>query len=195
MKRAVLDCDGVLVDYNSHFGEIYRMAFKKQLNIINPRAYHATEYWGVTLSKEEKQKFYAYFDKFGWGTMPALKGAVESTHALKAHGYEIIVVTSMNERASQARMDNLHSLGVVFDDFYATGRVSREKNPKEKILNDLMPEWFVDDLITNFVGLHSNIKCALIDSDLHGNPNQNLKHQIPHHGAYSSLHHFVKENF
>jgi hypothetical protein len=34
-----LDCDGVLLDYNTAFAQIYEKAFEKQLTIIEPKAF------------------------------------------------------------------------------------------------------------------------------------------------------------
>jgi FMN phosphatase YigB (HAD superfamily) len=191
-KKIVLDCDGVLLDYNLHFGTIYQHAFNKELQIVNPKAYHAVDYWGASLSSQEKEKFYASFDEIGWSTMPAFEGAIEATHMLKKEGYDIIIVTSMNEKAKNKRIKNLEKLNFAFDDLYATGRTHKNINPKQEILNKLNPEWFVDDLITNFKGLDKTIQCALIDSNLQGSPNADFKKTIGFHTEHPDLTHFVK---
>jgi hypothetical protein len=37
-----LDCDGVLLDYQTTFGQIYTKTFGKQVNIVSPKAYHVS---------------------------------------------------------------------------------------------------------------------------------------------------------
>ena len=37
-----LDCDGVLLDYQTTFAQIYERTFGKQLTIISPKSYHVS---------------------------------------------------------------------------------------------------------------------------------------------------------
>ena len=43
MKAIIaLDCDGVLLDYQTTFAQIYERTFGKQLTIISPKSYHVS---------------------------------------------------------------------------------------------------------------------------------------------------------
>lgn len=37
-----LDCDGVLLDYQTTFGQIYTKTFGKQVDVVSPKAYHVS---------------------------------------------------------------------------------------------------------------------------------------------------------
>lgn len=190
-KTIVLDCDGVILDYNTQFAVVYEHAFSKKLEIIEPRAYHAVDCWGVQFTPDEKSQFYKSFDTLGWGGMPAFPGVKESIDILKNLGYKIIIVTSMNDKARDLRIKNLQALGIYFDELYATGRVLRHENPKKEILNQIKPDYFVDDLITNFEGLDSSIQRVLIHDNLVGNPNDKHLYTIDVHKTYANLCDFV----
>jgi FMN phosphatase YigB (HAD superfamily) len=43
-KLIVLDCDGVLLNYNQTFGKIYEQYFNEPLTVTNSNAYHAENY-------------------------------------------------------------------------------------------------------------------------------------------------------
>ena len=37
-----LDCDGVLLDYQTTFAQVYEKAFGKQLTLVSPTSYHVS---------------------------------------------------------------------------------------------------------------------------------------------------------
>ena len=107
-KLIVLDCDGVLVDYNTYYGEMYQRIFNKKIEIINHNSYHAENYYGLTWeNSQQKDYFISQFNLHGWHDMPALEGAVEATQTLKQQGYKIIILTSIPSSAQEKRHQNL----------------------------------------------------------------------------------------
>lgn len=170
-----VDCDGVLLDYNKAFGEIYKLTFGVNLNVKNVNSYHAHNYYdlGVDFYKEEnKSRFFNTFNAHGWSSMPACDGAVEAINSLSSAGYKIAVITSMPQEFAEARMDNLRQLGFMVDSLFASGRTSTSTNPKAKFLLNLHPLVFVDDLIDNFLDIETlQTKKILIDNKSHDSPN------------------------
>lgn len=166
-KRIALDCDGVLLNYIDCYQKLYEELFKEKLTIANPKSYSADTHLGINWDGREKERkhFYEYFHDEGWLRMTPLHGAVEATQKLKNAGYEIFVVTSIPEDKDKDRAINLTQQGIIFDDVIACGSHSSSNgfNIKKPHLDKLKPEYFVDDLISNFHGVSDDLKCVFID--------------------------------
>lgn len=164
MKKICLDADGVLLNYNIAWGNLYSKLFNQKLNIVNPHAYHAYEMFGVEKpSKEQNEIFYAEFNKNGWKSLPAIDGAVEAVNKLKDSNYLIYVVTSMPKNALEDRIENLLNVGFpIFNKVIATGRTN-SSNPKESVIKEIQPDFFVDDMKKNFIGLEKTTQCVYIN--------------------------------
>ena len=189
-KIIVLDCDGVLIDYMKHFGEIYHKIFNRKLNILNPKAYYPENYYSLSWDNDkQKEHFFEQFNVQGWRDMQDLPGAVKATQKLKKIGYKIIVLTSIPNEAEDKRHKNLLDLDMPIDATIACGYNSGV-NHKKPYIEAINPEYFVDDLLTNFKGIESNSRHIFID---HKNPDITLEktEKIKIHKSFSSLEEFV----
>lgn len=193
-KFIALDCDDVLLNYNHAWGDMYAKYFNlpKFNEPVNPKAYYAAEYWGIEWDdfKPELQEFNKHFHIYGWRDMQALDGAIEATHILRDNGYKIFVVTRMPASGEKQRSDNLHELGFAFDAVIGTGHTTTH-NPKKPFIEALNPEYFVDDLITNFVGIESDTKFVWLDVGRIHEENEQLKDVHDIHHTHSNLFDFV----
>lgn len=164
MKKICLDADGVLLNYNEAWRLCYNRVFQKNVQVINQHSYHAHEYCGLQpLNIEERQKIYAEFDKNDWKNLPAISGAIAATHYLKENDWKIYIVTSMNSKKLEDRIENFKKLGFPdFEDIIATGRFSKE-NPKKGPVEKIKPLYFVDDMKKNFEGLENITNCIYIN--------------------------------
>lgn len=167
-----LDADGVLVHYNKAYGAIWQEHFAETLSVVDPTAYHATTYWGVS-NPERPHPFWDLFKLKGWRHMEAMDGAIEACHKLHAAGYRLVCVTSMPSDKRQDRFDNLLDLGLPIDDVIATGsKFGFTGNPKKEAIEELKPLYFVDDELRKLKDLSSDVRCVLIDPGHSDSPNE-----------------------
>lgn len=192
MKNIVLDCDGVILDYNHIWGQVLSQFLQK--NVLPKKiAYHAYNMFDYKLSAQETDAFHELFHKNGWINMQALEGALEAVSLLKAKHFEIHIVTSIPQEAYWARKTNLENLGFSFNSLHTVG-FHRHFNPKKEIINQICPDFFVDDLMKNFEGINFKTDCILIDIPGEDNPNhlyQN-KDSLNILSTHNSLLDFVK---
>lgn len=167
---AAVDADGVMLDYNHAFGERWMAHFGVTLVPREPRAYHATNYWGVTTPPRE-DLFWASFDATGWKTMRPLPGAVEACQRLRAAGFEVVCVSSMPAHRAADRLANLQALGFPIARLVATGSAKTEgANPKKEAIEALKPVWFVDDELRKLKDLEG-VRLVLVDPGHPDTPN------------------------
>lgn len=166
-----IDGDGVLLDYNRTFGALWERHFGVTLIAAEPRAYHATTFWGVPrLAKDHG--FWNRFDEEGWRHMPAMPGALRACIRLKEAGCRLVCVTSMPTHQQANRLANLQDLGFPIEAVVATGGSgNKTENPKKAAIEALAPDWFVDDELRKLRGL-VGVRCALIDPDHPDSPNR-----------------------
>lgn len=187
-----LDCDGVLLDYNHTFGIVYEKSFGIKPKIANCNAYHAVNYYDLSMNEDEKNIFYSVFDKEGWKNMQALPQAIEAVDLLNDLGFEIVCVTAMPLHAENDRLFNLKNLGFKIDKVIATGGSINGKNPKKKYIEELNPQYFVDDLLHNFHDIEADTKFVLIEWKSFDNPNNGLDLNIAHY-KHDNLYNFVSK--
>lgn len=192
MKNIVLDCDGVILDYNETWGRILSQFLKKDIP-VKKMAYHAYNVFDYHISQEETEEFHRLFHTHGWISMQALEGAVEAISILKEKKFEIHIVTSIPQEAHLSRQTNLKNLGMNINSLHTVG-FHRHFNPKKDIINQINPDFFVDDLMKNFEGISSNINCVLIDIPGEDNPNHKYKDKnlLNIKSTHNSLLDFVK---
>jgi phosphoglycolate phosphatase-like HAD superfamily hydrolase len=163
MALIALDADGVLLDYNRAFGMLWCDYFGCELEIVEPKAYHATNFWGVE-PPDKGHEFWNYFDHHGWHAMPAMEGAVEACLALAREGHDLVCVTSMPTHRAGERLANLQALGFPIERVIATGSAADAgANPKKEAIEALCPDWFVDDELRKLKDLAPDICLALVD--------------------------------
>lgn len=185
-----LDGDGVLVDYRPTYPLVWQRAFGESLTVVNPRAYHAANMYGVGFRDDEhKAAFFKHFTEDVWETLPALAGAIDACEQLLEAGYDLVCVTAMPPEFAAARQRNFDRMGIPVKKVIPTGR-SGLGNVKAPALNALKPIALVDDLADNFIGLDAGIHCALIDSGADDAP---ARHTDPAaaHSVHQTLLEFV----
>ena len=174
-----LDADGVLLDYNRGFGNMWKEYFKQPVEECDPRAYHAARYWGVE-PPERGHGFWDHFDQNGWRTMPAMPGALEACKILDESGHRLVCVTSMPEHRAGDRLYNLHSLGFPIERVIATGsKFGCTSNPKKEAIEALGPDWFVDDELRKLKDLEG-INLVLINPGHSDCPNRGQARDFLH---------------
>lgn len=117
-----LDADGVLLDYKIAWGKVYSDHFGVGLSVADPMAFFTTRYWGLESPEPDSPFWKAFSDNDTWAKMPAIPGAIQACHRLKALGYDLVCVTSMPTEFEARRLHNLQSLGFPIDRVLATGK-------------------------------------------------------------------------
>lgn len=178
-KIFALDVDGVLLDYNQAYANMYEELYGLKPFERHPHAYHAYNRWALGLPFDEAHEFKQHFSRSAWRNMPAMDGALEACLLLEQDGFDLVCVSSVSEEKVDDRLHNLKSLGFPIKELYAAG-LHHDHNPKLEIINKLKPSYFADDLALNFQGLDSNVKCILIDSQAFDSPNKNSDVSMVH---------------
>lgn len=170
-----VDCDGVLLDYNRAFGGVWMRHFQVALTPAEPRAYHATAFWGVERPPKD-HPFWAQFAAECWRHMPAIPGALEACRRLADAGHRLVCVTSMPQEHRADREANLRDLGFPLEAVVATGSCDHDKtkthNPKLAAITQLAPDWMVDDELRKLKDL-PGVRCVLVDPGHPDSPNVN----------------------
>ncbi len=191
-KKGIIavDADGVMLDYNSAYKEVYMQGFGIDLALVDKNAFHAHNMWSQEqINAKQKSDFYKMSHVLRiWKRMKALEGAVVAINNLVDSGYEIVCVTSMPAQYEADRLHNLQALGFKINRVIATSRKGKG-NPKKSYIESLCPLYFVDDLIKNFEGIESSAQLVYIDRKYSDNPNVDQGH-IPYHQTFSSLKEF-----
>lgn len=193
-KVIVLDCDGVLLDYNQTYAALLEDFTGQKITINSPRAYYSHNYCDIQLEPTKKSEFYQLFNQKGWNLMQALPYAIEATHKLKKAGYKIIVVTSIPKEVEAIRHNHLLKLGFSVDITIATGEKTSSSNPKQQYIEKIQPAYFVDDLWENFSDISCDTKFVLIDYEEYDSPNLNISKNIKVHSKHTSLINFVNQH-
>ena len=173
----LIDCDGVMLDYNEAFKIFYEKIYGVKLTLVNPKAYHATEMWGVgEMKKEEYSYFKTESNKLGmWENMPALPGALEFVQKL-SKDFRVWCLTSMPTEFEKQRHNNLKNLGFPIERVIATSRVGRE-NPKKKYIEEIKAKYFMDDLLQNFEEVNAKeTELIFLNWKSDNSPNLNYEH-------------------
>ena len=191
-KLIVLDCDGVLTDYNRHFKSIYQKITNKDLHVLNDKSFHLHNYYDLKWENNEiKKDFFNQFNELAWDNVIPLPSSVEATQRLKIKGYKIIALSNVPEKYQDKMHQSLIKSGFSVDATIAFGRSDSNKS-KKKYVEILQPAYFVDDLKTSFYELCLKTKNILIDAKLHDSPNNLYKQNVNINAIYKTLHDFVK---
>ena len=171
-RSIALDADGVLLDYNKAAAHVWEKAFGFKPTVRDPGAYHFRNVYDMDLSnKTMHATFYSVFEQTAWTNMSAMPFATEGCQMLHEMGYDLHVVSSMPAAFEHHRIENLRNLGMPIASVTATGGHQGDANPKRATLLKLQPIAFVDDLLSNFRGVHQAMHCALLHSDSTDSPN------------------------
>ena len=167
-----LDADGVLLDYNAAYRNVWGKAFGELPALRDANAYWAMDRWVVNqLTGKELEQFRASFDENFWESIPALPNAVKACEELCAAGYELVCVSAIETQFQSARLRNLRECGFPIERVIATSSKGNEVSPKAQALQELRPVVFVDDFLPYLRGIPVEIHAALILRETNGSPN------------------------
>lgn len=161
----LVDCDQVITNFNQKVADVFEELFGHQPEIVNPRDFKAAtvyDFSGLNPIQLMKFKEKTNDEKF-WSNMKATKDAIWFINKL-AENFNVVVLTSMNEKYQAGREENLKNLGMNISKVIAVSTQKGIVNPKEKIAKDMNAVFFLDDLKKNFIGL-SEIDTKLIYLD------------------------------
>ena len=139
--RAVIDCDGVLLDFDRSFCKVACDTLGR--NVAKAcSAYSLDQRYG--LSKAEFARVWDAMDDHpsGWSGLEILPGAREAIHRLRGYGMEIHMVTGIESHRAQARLENLALHGLEIDSLECVGNGTASKADK---VAKIAPVMFVDD--------------------------------------------------
>jgi len=139
--RAALDCDGVLVNFDSAFSKVATHVLKRPVEKLNNR-YELTMRYGLSDS-DFKYAWDALDDhQHGWSGMEVLPGAVEAVQTLRRQGLSIHLVTGIEGRLSETRLANLLANAIEVESIDCVGNGVASK---ASVMQRLGPVLFVED--------------------------------------------------
>ena len=167
-----LDADGVLLDFHLGYAGAWQRAFGHAPAERDPLAYWPMDRWQVErLDTAHRERFRAAFDEQFWATVPAIAGAVDACHRLRAAGFDLVCVSALDLEFEAARLRNLRELGFPIDRVIATGNAEGARSPKADTIERLRPVAFVDDYAAYMRGVPGDVHTALILRAPNGSPN------------------------
>ena len=167
-----LDADGVLLDFHLGYAGAWQRAFGHAPAERDPLAYWPMDRWQVErLDTAHRERFRAAFDEQFWATVPAIAGAVDACHRLRAAGFDLVCVSALDLEFEAARLRNLRALGFPIDRVIATGNAEGARSPKADTIERLCPVAFVDDYAAYMRGVPGDVHTALILRAPNGSPN------------------------
>lgn len=140
-NRAVLDVDGVILDFDGSFAQVSCDVLGRSV-VRQCQKYSLDERYGLT--KPEFKKAWDAMDDHeqGWAGLRVLPGATQAVRWLKEHGMEVYAVTGICPSRSQARLANLLQHDIELDgiECVGDGRASKAKQVEK-----IAPVMFVED--------------------------------------------------
>ncbi len=141
-KKIVLDVDGVLLNFIEAFEQV-ALSMEKELGtkiVIDPLKYSLQERLSINL--EQENMVWAKFNKDGyWEKLNPLPGVIEAIDAINGAGFEIYIVTAIEEAFKDQRLLNLTKIGVSPKQIHCVGY----GQDKGKFIKEIDPDVFVDD--------------------------------------------------
>ena len=90
-RLAVIDADGVLLDFHVAYASAWQRVFGTMPAERDPLAYWPIDRWHVeALLPPRLDTFHAAFDEDFWGTVPLIDGAVEACERLQQAGHDLV---------------------------------------------------------------------------------------------------------
>ena len=167
-----LDADGVLLDFHLGYACAWQRAFGHAPAERDPLAYWPMDRWHVQrLDASGRERFRSAFDEEFWTTVPAIPGAIEACHRLRAAGFDLVCVSALDVEFQSARLRNLRDLGFPIERVVATGNAEGARSPKADAIEMLRPVAFVDDYAAYMRGLPTEVHTALVLRAPNGSPN------------------------
>lgn len=139
----VFDCDGVVLGFDDHFPQVAQHA----LGLDAPLVRATNEYtldlrYGITKAQMELVLDAYMTHPLGWAGLPLLEGAADVIAEIRDRGHPIHMVTGIDERMKELRLDNLKAHGIEVDSIHCVGM---GHSSKADIIRQINPIVFVDD--------------------------------------------------
>lgn len=174
MKKIILDCDGVLLDYNLAYAKLWKRAYGVDPKVRDPDGYSVMDQYMIPKLTGEAWNHFRFFyrsEEF-WNSMPAIEGAVNACVEMTKLGYELIVVSACDEKHRAPRLKNLLDHGFPISGLYTTGSdFVGGKSPKAQVINNLDASYFLDDFADYFSGI-VGVTRVLVDRKPKNSPNR-----------------------
>ena len=142
LKAALFDFDGVLVDteklydvFWDEMGERYHTGIPHFASHIKGTTIDGLiEKYFADRPEEEKQQIIAESNHFDWNMpMPPMPGSFEFVRMLKAHGVQIGLVTSSDDKKLAHAFHELPFMEGLFDTIVSANRITRGKPEKIRL--------------------------------------------------------------
>lgn len=175
-KLIGLDADGVMLDFDAAYVNLWEKVFGYRPKEINPDAYWAFDRYDIPyLEGAELQHFKKHFDDDFWLNVPAIPGAAEAVNRLYNAGYDVCCVSALPVDYADHRQLGLYRQGFPVMNVYAVGAPADAAqfhgSNKADVLNALKPICFVDDYLPYHEGVNEATMKVLIDRNPIGSPN------------------------
>lgn len=184
-KKIVLDVDGVLLNFIDKFKEVAEQTLKRKL-LSDDNKYTLTERFYIT--KEEEKQIWKNFSKFNcWESLDPLPGVIEAIQKINELGFDIYIVTAIDDEFKEQRLKNLAKIGVIPKEIHCVGASIAKKD--DTILK-IKPDIFVDDRLEHLHLVQEVYHLVWVKDDLE-------QHNVKEHSrvdlAVSSLKHWVDD--
>ena len=139
--NAVLDVDGVCLNFDAGFREVAESVLGRKLNNHTEEYDLAKKY---ELTKKEHDFVWREMENHfaGWAGLPLMNGADKAFQFLQSTGLKIHLVTGIEECLSGLRLHNLRDHGMIADSITCVGNGT---SSKMNYIKELDPVLFVDD--------------------------------------------------
>jgi uncharacterized HAD superfamily protein len=140
-KKAVYDCDGVCLDFDSGFATVGSDVLERPLS-GNSFEYDLCKKYNIT--KDEERLIWKEMENHysGWAGLPVMEDAISGFTFLKKNGFEIHLVTGIEEHLAAMRLENLRRHGMEVDSIICVGHGTASKM---RHIREIDPLLFVDD--------------------------------------------------
>lgn len=154
-NRIVLDVDGVILNFNDHFRKHVSEVLHRDIKEYC-KSYELHE--RLNISKAEHDLAWSTFGDMGkWKDIEPLPGSREAVLGLINMGYEIYLVTGIDEEYKEHRLKNLiDKIDFLPKEIHCVGSGRTLKDHKIREINPVM---FVDDRLEQ---LHTNQEVPLL---------------------------------
>lgn len=162
-KKIVLDVDGVLLNFIDAFEEVAHTLkddFGKELQ-INKNLYHLNHRLGITL--EQENRVWQKFEELNmWEKLNPLPGVIQAIESINKAGFDIYIVTAIEEKYMESRLKNLREIGVIPKEIYCVGY----NNSKKEIVDRIKPDVFVDDRLDHLHNASSPFQLVWLQDEV-----------------------------
>lgn len=140
MSKIVLDTDGVILDFSTHYINFAEKILDKKIN-PNMTKYPLKDL--LQVSEKEADYVWESFNRMNeWEKIQPLPDIEKAIKIIKEYQLEVYIVTSIDPEHQKARKRNLNQIGLFPKEIICVGANHGHKN---KIITEINPIAFADD--------------------------------------------------